>query len=62
MPATKRIDGDYTITVPLDDTLTLDAPSSAPGAGGVVMTGNLTVLGTTTTVGAEDLIVSDNTL
>lgn len=52
-----RINGDYNIKAGDGAKITLD---TGPGVGEVLVTGNLTVAGDTTTVQAEDLKVKDN--
>lgn len=59
MSLTKRIKGDFTIeTVDATDTISL-----VPGvSGAVVVAGDLTVQGTTTTVESSDLVIVDNVI
>ena len=58
MAATKRIDGDYTISVSDGGSLTLDTGVS----GTTTIAGNLNVQGTTSTIDSATLQIEDNTI
>ena len=57
-----KVSGDYEIKTAPRGTLTLNVRGSADDGGLVVVRGNLTVLGETTTVSSQDTTVKDNIL